>query len=195
MNQILNRNLFFVKEHVGMFKAANNFDILDPESQQIIMTCREEKLGFLTKIARFTDYKRMTPFEIEVKTTSGEKVLTVKRGFSMFASTVEVLDETDQLIGVFKQSFFSFKGKFNIYDANQNSLATLKGSWRAYNFSFVKDGVELAKIDKKWAGLGKELFTSADNYMVQILEQVPQNDSLRTLVLAAVLSLLLAFAI
>ena len=187
MNQILNRDLFFVKEHVGMFKAANNFDILDPESQEIIMTCREEKLGFLTKMARFTDYKRMTPFEIEVKTASGGKVLTVKRGFSMFLSTVEVFDEMDNLVGVFKQKFFSVGGKFNIYDANENNLATLNGSWRGYNFSFVKDGIELAKVDKKWAGMGKELFTSADNYMVQIFDKVPQNDSLRILVMAAVL--------
>ena len=47
MNSILNQNLFFVKEHVGMFKAANNYDILNPSNQEIIMTCREEKLGFL----------------------------------------------------------------------------------------------------------------------------------------------------
>ncbi|HPA57986.1 MAG TPA: RNAase, partial [bacterium] len=31
---VINRNSFFVKEHVGMFKAANNYDILDPETQE-----------------------------------------------------------------------------------------------------------------------------------------------------------------
>ena len=88
MNDILNRNLFFVKEHVGMFKAANNYDILDPNNQELIMTCREENLGGFTKILRFTDYKRMTPFEIEIKTQTGENVLTVKRGVSIFLSKV-----------------------------------------------------------------------------------------------------------
>lgn len=77
MNPILNQNLFFIKEHVGMFKAANNYDIHNPESQEIIMNCREEKLGFFTKMLRFTDYKRMTPFDIEIKTPSGEKILLV----------------------------------------------------------------------------------------------------------------------
>ena len=28
MSEVLNRDNFFVKEHVGMFKAANNYDIL-----------------------------------------------------------------------------------------------------------------------------------------------------------------------
>ena len=107
MNDILNRNLFFVKEHVGMFKAANNYDILDPNNQELIMTCREENLGGFTKILRFTDYKRMTPFEIEIKTQAGENVLTVKRGVSIFLSKVEVLDQNNKLVGSFKQKFFS----------------------------------------------------------------------------------------
>ena len=95
MNNVLNRDYFFVKEHVGMFKAANNYDVLDPESKEIIMTCREDNLGALTKLLRFTKYKRMTPFHVEIKTASGEKVLTVKRGISIFLSTVEVFDENN----------------------------------------------------------------------------------------------------
>lgn len=31
MNSVLDRNVFFVPEQVGMFKAANNFDILGKE--------------------------------------------------------------------------------------------------------------------------------------------------------------------
>ena len=54
MNPILNQNLFFVKEHRGIFKAANNYDIIDPASQQTIMQCREPDLGIFTKLFRFT---------------------------------------------------------------------------------------------------------------------------------------------
>lgn len=83
MNSILEQNLYFIKEHVGMFKAANNFDIYNPESQEVIMNCREENLGFFTKLFRFTGYKRMTPFNIVIKSNSGDKVLTIKRGLSL----------------------------------------------------------------------------------------------------------------
>ena len=41
MNPVLARNGFFVKEHVGLFKAANNFDIHDPESE-VSLAIREE---------------------------------------------------------------------------------------------------------------------------------------------------------
>lgn len=187
MNAILHRNLFFVKEHVGMFKAANNFDIYDPQSQQMIMTCREEKLGILTKILRFTDYKRMTPFHIEIRTTSGEPVLSIKRGVSLFLSKVEVFDEKDQLVGTFKQKFFTIGGKFDILDTSERVLCTLKGKWTSWEFNFLQNEVELAKVSKKWAGLGREMFTTADNYMLEISGKVDKENPLRILILAAVM--------
>ena len=187
MNPILNRNMFFVKEHVGMFKAANNYDVLDPDNQEIIMTCREENLGFFTKMLRFSQYKRMTPFNIEIKTASGEKVLTIKRGVSIFLSKVEVFDENEQLVGKFKQKFFSIGGKFDVLDFNEQVLCTLKGKWTSWDFKFIRDNVEFAHVSKKWAGIGKELFTSADNYMLTIDESVPQDNPLRILITAAVM--------
>ena len=45
----------------------------------------------------------------------------------------------------------------------------------------------MAHVSKKWAGLGKEMFTSADNYMLEISNDVPQNDDVRKLILAAVM--------
>ncbi len=188
MHPVLNKNLFFVKEHVKIFKASNSFDIFDPETQQLIMEAREERLGFFTKMLRFTDYKRMTPFEIDINTPAGDRLITVKRGVAWFVSTVEVLDEKDQLIGKFKQKFFSIGGKFEVLDAHERSLCWLKGTWTSWDFKFISnDGKEFASVTKKWSGFGKEFFTSADNYVLQIGEEVPANHSLRQLILAAVM--------
>lgn len=187
MNSILNQNLFLVKEHVGMFKAANNYDIYDPESNQIIMNCRENNLGFFTKMLRFSEYKRMTPFNIEITTASGEKIIAVKRGIAIFRSTVEIFDEKDRLVGTFKQKFFSIGGKFEILDKNEKPVATLQGKWTGWDFKFSHENKQLAQVSKKWAGMGKEFFTSADNYVLQIEENVAQDSPLRQLILAAVM--------
>ena len=58
MNPILEKNLFLFKEHVGMFKASNNYDIYDPDSKKIILHCREKNLNFFFKIVRmfFNDF-------------------------------------------------------------------------------------------------------------------------------------------
>ncbi len=49
MHAVLRNNLFFVKEQVGMFKAANNYDIYDPNTNQKIIECREPNLGILPR--------------------------------------------------------------------------------------------------------------------------------------------------
>jgi uncharacterized protein YxjI len=187
MHAVFSQNLFFVKEHTGIFKAANNFDIYHPESNQIVIECREPNLGLFTKILRFSDYKRMTPFHLELRTPEGAKLMTVKRGVSLFVSEVEVLDEHDKLIGKFKQRFFSIGGKFDVMDAQGRQVCTLQGKWTGWDFRFVQGEREMAAVSKKWAGLGKELFTSADNYMLSIGAAVPANDPVRLLIVAAVM--------
>jgi len=187
VSEELRRNLFLVKEHVGMFKAANNFDIFDPATGAEILHCREDRLGLLTRLLRFTKYKRMTPFDICVRTPEGRQVLRVTRGVSLFLSSVDVLDERDQRIGGFKQKFFSVGGAFDVLDASDQIVCSLKGSWTGWDFRFTAGSTEYAHVTKKWAGLGKELFTTADNYVLQISESVSADHPVRMLVLAAVL--------
>lgn len=187
MSDILHKNLFLVKEHTGILKAANNYDIYDPETEKIIMECREDNLGMITKILRFTDYKRMTPFEIEIRTPSGETIIRVQRGVSIFLSKVSVYDAKNKLIGIFKQKLFSIGGAFTVLDPNENPVCQLKGKWTGWDFKFLDGDAELAHVSKKWAGLGKELFTSADNYVLNISESIKPDDVRRKLILAAVM--------
>ena len=187
MHPTLRKNLFFVKEHVGMFKASNNFDISDPATGQKVLECREPRLGFITKLLRFTDYKRMTPFDVHVRTPAGEPVVRITRGISFFLSKVKVLDDRDQHAGGFKQKFLSIGGAFNVLDAAGTVQCTLKGKWTGWDFRFVQGDTELAQVKKKWAGLGKEMFTTADNYMLQINDVVAPEDPVRQLIMAAVL--------
>ena len=170
-----------------MFKAANNYDVFDPETGDLIIECREEGLGILSKIFRFTDYKRMTPFDITIRDTSGRQLVRVARGVSIFLSKVTVYDEDDQVIGGFQQKFFSIGGKFDVCGPGGESLCTLKGKWTGWDFRFLHEEEELAHVTKKWAGMGKELFTSADNYVLKIAEDIPEDNDLRKLIMAAVM--------
>lgn len=187
MHPILNCNHYFIKEHVGMFKAANNYDIFDAETGAELLWCREPRLGFFTKMFRFTEYKRMTPFDIEITTPDGEPVLHVRRGMTFFLSKITVTDEHNQEVGGFKQKFFSIGGAFTVLDAEDRPLCELQGKWTSWEFSFKHGDVELAKVTKKWAGLAKELFTTADNYTLVISDEVPPDNPLRQLILAAVM--------
>lgn len=188
MTTLLNRSLFFIKEHVGIFKAANNFDVFDPSTNQKIIECREEKLGFFTKLLRFTKYKKMTSFNFDIKTLEGIKFLNVSRPFSFFTSNITISNEHGQKIGRIQQKIFSWK-LFKVYDAHDQEIFSIKGKWNLWDFKILRGEELLAKVSKKWMGLGKELFTSADNYMLEILDVVPFDSDMRKLILATVLSI------
>ena len=187
MHPVLSRNLFLIKEHRGILKAATNFDIFDPHTGDLLLECREERLGTLTSFLRFTDYKRNTPFDIEVRLPGGEQVIRLTRGVSIFLSQVEVRDDLDRVIGGFKQKFFTVGGAFDVLDAQGQVLCSLEGKWTGWDFRFLVGERELAHVTKKWAGIGKELFTSADNYVLAIAPEVGENDPVREMILAAVL--------
>jgi hypothetical protein len=79
-------------------------------------------------------------------------------------------------------------GKIHFAQAGGQSYGSIRAeNWRAWNFR-VEDhaGVEVARITKTFEGIAATLFTTADNYVVQIHTQIPQ--PLNSLVVAAALS-------
>ncbi len=107
MHTALRSNLFFVNEHFGIFKAATSLDIFDPKSNMKTLERREPNLRLITKFFRFADYKRMTPFHVEVATRTGQKMLSVNSGISLLWFVVQVMAEIDRIVGTFKQQLFS----------------------------------------------------------------------------------------
>lgn len=182
---MLSQNTFFVKEHVGYFKAANAYDVLDPATGQIIGTVRETIPNFVVKLLKFTRLKTSLPFTVDIFENDGKKLVTIKRGFTFFRSSVNVFDSSGQKLGRYQQRLLSLGGKFEILDRSDQPIAMLQGDWKGWDFTFKdRQGRELAKVNKKWAGVGKELFTTADNYVVNVNPQVT-DERLKKLVISA----------
>jgi uncharacterized protein YxjI len=189
MNLALNKNKLFVKEHTGIFKAANHYDIFDLETQELLMECREPGLGMFTKLFRFTKYKAMTPFDIIIS-ANGTPLVNVKRGITLFRSVVSVFGETGEQVGTLRKIFKLFKPSFEILSISGEKLGVLEGNFVGWDFTVKNNtGEVLATISKKWAGVGKELFTTADNYAIVISDSVKENDSIRVLIFGAVMSI------
>lgn len=189
MHAVLNKNKFFVKEHTGVFKASNSYAIFDLETQALVMECREPSLGFFTKLFRFTKYKAMTPFDIIV-TAEGAPIVNVKRGVTIFRSVVSVFGETGEQVGTLRKIFKLFKPSFEILSTTGEKLGVLEGNFVGWDFTIKNnEGALLATISKKWAGVGKELFTTADNYALVIADEVKADDPIRVLILGAVMSI------
>ncbi|MDB5389320.1 MAG: Scramblase family protein [Planctomycetaceae bacterium] len=189
-DSMLTRNQFFVKEHVGMFKLANTYDILDLETNEKIGVAKEKPSG-LTLALRFFVNKQLLPTKVEIIENPDEKgngnvLITIKRGITLLRSKIKVYLGSDKEIGYFKSKLFSFGGGFWLYDTSDKKIAEVKGDWKGWNFKLLgESGNELGTVTKKWAGLGKELFTSADNYVISINDELGDNRPVKALLLAA----------
>ncbi len=191
---MLNRKTFFVKERVGFVKLTDAFDIFDPETHQQIGVAKEEPAVW-AKYLRLLVNKQILPTTVNVY-QNGEStpLFSIHRPFVFLRSKIRITGPNAQPFGYFKSKLFSLGGGFNVYDANDQQVAEVKGDWKGWNFKFLtKDGREIGTVTKKWAGLGKELFTSADNYMISLMDVPNGNTAASTLLLAAGLAIDVVF--
>ncbi len=189
---MFNLKSYFIREHVGILKLSDTYDILDPQSQELIGVAKE-KPGTLVLVLRFLVNKQMLPTKVFVYEGADHEdesklLFSIQRGLTLFRSRVNICDNRGTVIGWLKSKAFSLGGAFRVFDAADNEVALVKGDWKGWNFRFLdKSENEIGTITKKWAGIGKELFTSADNYIISFhQEPTPENT---ILLLAAGLSI------
>jgi len=186
MHESLMRNALLVEEQAGPWRATFCFDVRDPQDATLLMTCREEPIGRLTRIVRYSTYRRTTPFNLRVRDNDGRPIVRLARGVPILSSHVRIYDGDDVLIGTLRQRPFSIRGVFDVLDATERPVCRLQGRGVRTEFALLTpERVELARITKRWAGLRKELFTSADHFLLQVADIVPPDPLLRQLILAA----------
>lgn len=187
---MLDRKTFLVKERVGFLKLVGTYDIFDPASGARLGIAQEQ-ISTGMKLLRLLINKRLLPTVVEVREgEDGPLVLSIRRGAAILRSHISVRNRLDQEIGRFKSKLFSLGGGFFVVDTLDNQVAEIKGDWKGWNFRFLgSDGTELGVVTKKWAGIGKELFTSADNYVISLHDTAALTPDASALLLAAGLAI------
>ena len=166
---LLEKSRFFVKERARLLKLTDAYDILDPDTQQQVGIAKDEPPGW-AKYLRLLVKKALLPTRINVyDNEAAPPVVSLQKGPGFFRTTVVVTDRTQGTLGRFRSKFFSLGGGFFVFDDHGQQVAEVKGDWKGWNFKLLDvSGNELGVVTKKWAGIGKELFTSADNYMISL---------------------------
>lgn len=186
---------FVIKEHVGLLKLSDTYDIYDAATQEKVALARENISAFI-KILRLFVNKQLLPTRVTVTRDDerGPLLFEIKRPITFLRSTVSVFDAAGTRLGYFKSKLFSLGGGFHVYDVKDQRFAEVKGDWKGWNFKFLDpNGNELGTVSKKWAGLAKELFTSADTYFVTIDDSLREERTATILLLAAALAIDVVF--
>lgn len=187
---MLTLNEYVVKEHVGLFKMSDAYDIIDPANGTKVGLAQERVPG-LVQVLRFLVNKQLLPTKVVFIDKPDEKgegkvVLSIKRGFSFLFPKIHILANDETPIGYFKKKLFSLGGSFYIHDMQGARIGMVKGDWKGWNFRILDEGgKELGVVTKQWAGLGKELFTTADTYVISIAKDAQSSPGTKSLLLAA----------
>ncbi len=185
---MLDRRTYVVKERVGLMKLADTYDLLDPETGQQLAIAKEEPPGFVKYLRLFMN-NHWFPTVVNVYEREGSPpILSIRRGVAIFRPVVTVrADGRD--IGYFRKKMLSWGPSFTILDTSENEVGSVKGDWKGWNFQVIgPNGQELGRVTKKWAGL-KELFTTADTYVIALGDAAAGRRDVAQLLLAAGLAI------
>jgi uncharacterized protein YxjI len=176
-----------VNQKAKLIEVNNEYAIYDANGRQI-GAVREVGQSKLKKAARvLTSYDQFMTHKLQIVDMAGSVLLAVTRPAKVFKSRVEVVDGAGRTVGQLVQENVFGKIRFAL-QAGDRAVGSINAeNWRAWNFS-IRDhtDTEVARITKTWEGLAKTMFTTADNYVVQIHR--PLEEPLRSLVVASALS-------
>jgi uncharacterized protein YxjI len=185
---IFTEPILVVNQKAKLIEVSNEYAIYDQNANQLAAV-REVGQGNIKKAARLlTSLDQYMTHKLQVVDMHGTPMLTLTRPAKVMKSRVIVQDPTGAEIGQIVQQNMIGKIRFSLESGGQALGSINAENWRAWNFS-IRDhtDTEIARVTKTWEGLAKTMFTTADNYVVQIHR--PLQGALQQLVVAAALSI------
>lgn len=142
----------------------------------------------LRKAARLLfSFDQYMKHRLEIRDAHGRPLLLLTRPAKFVKSRVLVARPDGSPVGEIVQQNAIGKINFALMADGRQIGAIKAENWRAWNFAIVDhSGAEVARITKTWEGLAKTMFTTADNYVLQIHYQLPE--PLLSLVVATALT-------
>ena len=185
MADLLTIDRLVFNQKAKLIEMKTEFKIRDTEGNAVGMI-RQENQSTAKKIARFvSSLDQFMTHTLAVFDGEGARVVELTRPRKIMKSTVLVKDGGGTEVGRIVQQNMVGKIRFRLEDAQGAEVGTISAeNWRAWNFS-IRDaaGTEVARITKTWEGLAKTLFTTADDYLLEV--KGSPTPTLRTLVLAS----------
>ncbi|MFE0102584.1 phospholipid scramblase-related protein [Streptomyces sp. NPDC059009] len=176
-----------VNQKAKLIELTNEYSVMDQSGNQIGSVVQVGQ-STLKKVARFvSSLDQFMTHKLEIRDAYGQPQLIMTRPKKFMKSRVIVERPDGQPVGEIVQQ--NMIGKINFaMNVNGQQVGAIKAeNWRAWNFSIVDHADnEVARITKTWEGLAKTMFTTADNYVLQIHFQLPE--PLLSLVVATALT-------
>lgn len=182
----LTEPVLVVNQKAKLIEVTNEYAVFDRDAKQIGAVRQVGQSTARKALRLLTSIDQFLPTRLEIVDAAGNVLLRLTRPAKLLKSRVVVEDANGLEIGQIVQQNVVGKIRFSLETAGQPVGSINAENWRAWNFNIQdSSGTEVARITKTWEGLAKTMFTTADNYVVQLHR--PLADPLRSLVVAAAL--------
>jgi uncharacterized protein YxjI len=184
---IFTEPILVVNQKAKLIEVNNEYAIFDQSGRQI-GAVRQVGQSAAKKVIRvMTSWDQFMTHKLQVIDHQGVVVLALTRPAKVMKSKVLIQDGHGRELGAIVQQNAIGKIRFGLESNGQQIGLIQAENWRAWNFRISDHtNTEVARITKTWEGFAKTMFTTADNYVVQIHR--PLQEPLRSLVVAAALS-------
>lgn len=185
---IFTEPVLVVNQKAKLIEVNNEYAIYDQNGVQI-GAVRQVGQSAAKKVIRvLTSYDQFMTHKLQVVDMQGTVLLALTRPAKLVKSKVIVQDGHGNEVGTIVQQNAIGKIRFSLEAGGRAHGSINAENWRAWNFN-IRDSqdVEVARVTKTWEGLAKTVFTTADNFVVQIHR--PLEEPLRTLVVASSLAI------
>ncbi len=183
---IFTEPVLVVNQKAKLLEISAEYAIFNQEGNQI-GAVRQVGQSMIKKVVRVvSSLDQFMTHSFQVVDMAGNVQLALTRPAKLVKSKVEIRDAQGTIVGLVQQENMVGKIRFGLMVGGQRIGSINAENWRAWNFS-IQDagGNEVARITKTWEGLAKTLFTTADNYVVQIHQALPE--PMRSMVVASAL--------
>ena len=186
-SNLLASNTLVINQRAKLFELRNQFSVLDETGQQVgrVEEINRSPLAVFTRVV--SDFDVALPMTLALQDNSGQHVLVLHKPWFRWGATVSSPAAGE--IGRITKEIRLGKARFALTGMNGERLGTVHAlNWRAKDFS-IRDAndVEVARINKRWAGMAKEIFTDADNYVIEVMPGL--GDPLRSMAFATSLAI------
>jgi uncharacterized protein YxjI len=179
--------ILVVNQKAKIIELNNQYGVFNAQGQQVAIvnqvgqTAAKKMLRLVSSLDQYLTHRLL------ITDPNGFPLLQLTRPAKVVKSSVIVGDGGGNEIGRIVQDNVFGKIRFSLQAGGYTVGAIKAENWRAWNFR-IEDhtGAEVARITKTFEGVAKTMFTTADNYVVQLHAQIPQ--PLLSLVVASSLS-------
>lgn len=187
-SSLFQHRVLVVNQKAKLIELTNQYSVFDENGNNIgyVNQVGQSKAKKLLRLVSSVD--QFLTHHFDITDASDSLVMSVTRPAKILKSTVLINDSTGAEIGRIVQENVFGKIHFALESGGAKIGAIKAENWRAWNFA-IEDasGREVARITKKYTGLAREMFTTADSYVVEIHE-IP-SQPLHSLIIAAALSI------